>query len=87
VIGTVMVGYDGHRGWVNYLAVDPGERGAHLGTRLMDTAERCLGDLGCAKINLQIRRTNEGARSFYERLGYVEDHVISMGKRQVDDVD
>ena len=81
VIGTVMAGYDGHRGWINYLAVDPGERGDHLGSRLMDAAERGLRGLGCAKINLQIRSTNIGARSFYERVGYVEDDVISMGKR------
>ena len=85
VVGTVMAGYDGHRGWINYLAVDPGERGGLLGSSLMDAAETCLRDLGCAKINLQIRSTNLGARSFYEQLGYIEDDVISMGKRLVDD--
>lgn len=85
VIGTVMAGYDGHRGWINYLAVDPDERGAHVASTLMAAAERSLADLGCAKINLQIRRTNLDARLFYERLGYIEDDVISMGKRLVDD--
>ena len=85
VVGTVMVGYDGHRGWINYLAVDPGHQGRRLGARLMDEAERRLHTIGCAKINLQIRRTNTGVRSFYERLGYVDDDVISMGKRLTDD--
>jgi len=85
VVGTVMVGYDGHRGWINYLAVDPAHRGRRLGARLMDEAERRLRAAGCAKINLQIRRTNTDVRSFYERLGYADDEVISMGKRLVDD--
>ena len=84
-VGTVMAGYDGHRGWVNYLAVDPDERGDHLGNRLMAEAERRLNALGCAKINLQIRRTNLEAQAFYDRLGYLEDDVVSMGKRLIDD--
>lgn len=85
VVGTVMAGYDGHRGWINYLAVDPDEQGTGLGKQLMEAAERCLAALGCVKINLQIRRTNVGAHVFYERLGYIEDDVISMGKRLIDD--
>jgi ribosomal protein S18 acetylase RimI-like enzyme len=85
VVGTVMVGYDGHRGWINYLAVDPAQQGRRLGARLVGEAERRLRTAGCAKINLQIRRTNTDVRSFYERLGYVDDDVISMGKRLIDD--
>jgi ribosomal protein S18 acetylase RimI-like enzyme len=85
VVGTVMAGYDGHRGWINYLAVDPAQQRRRLGVRLMDEAERRLRAAGCAKINLQIRRTNTDVRSFYERLGYVDDDVISMGKRLIDD--
>ena len=85
VVGTVMVGYDGHRGWINYLAVDPDRQRQHLGARLMDEAERRLRAVGCAKVNLQIRRTNADVRSFYERLGYVDDDVVSMGKRLTDD--
>ena len=85
VVGSVMAGYDGHRGWINYLAVDPSERGEHLGSGLMEEAEQALRIHGCAKINLQIRRTNLGAQVFYERLGYVEDDVISMGKRLIED--
>ncbi len=81
VVGTVMVGYDGHRGWINYLAVDPAQQRQHLGARLMDEAERRLRASGCAKVNLQIRRTNSDVRSFYERLGYADEDVVSMGKR------
>jgi ribosomal protein S18 acetylase RimI-like enzyme len=85
VVGTVMAGYEGHRGWVNYLAVDLGARHAGLGRQLMDEAERRLRVCGCPKINLQIRTSNLGAVAFYERLGYVTDDVVSMGKRVDDD--
>ena len=85
VVGTVMVGEDGHRGWINYLAVDPDQRRQQLGARLMSEAERRLRALGCVKINLQIRRTNSDVQSFYERLGYTDDDVISMGKRLGDE--
>jgi ribosomal protein S18 acetylase RimI-like enzyme len=85
VIGSVMAGYDGHRGWINYLAVDPSERQHRLGSRLMGAAEEHLRELGCPKINLQIRATNLDARSFYEHLGFLEDEVVGMGKRLIDD--
>ncbi len=91
VIGTVMVGYDGHRGWVNYLAVDPGRRGTGLGRRLMTAAEDRLRAAGCPKLNLQIRiddsggGTTEGAVDFYRALGYEVDPVLSMGRRLIDD--
>lgn len=81
VVATVMVGYDGHRGWINYLAVAPEHRRAGAGRRLMAEAEERLRDLGCPKINLQVRATNAEAISFYERLGYSLDDVVSMGKR------
>ena len=55
VVGSVMAGYEGHRGWINYLAVDPSRRRQGLGTRLMDEAEGLLAERGCPKINLQIR--------------------------------
>ncbi len=86
LVGTVMPGYDGHRGWINFLAVDPTLQGGGLGALLMGSAEQLLGDLGCAKINLQIRNENVGAAAFYEKLGYTVDEAISMGKRLVDDV-
>lgn len=81
VVGTVMAGYDGHRGWINYLAVDPRQQGKSVGRLLMDQAEQHLRERGCPKINLQIRSDNRSAADFYERLGYSTDDVISMGKR------
>ena len=81
VVGTVMVGYDGHRGWINYLAVAPDRRGAGHGRALMAEVERRLLALGCPKINLQVRDTNTAVLEFYERLGYAVDAAVSMGKR------
>ena len=81
IVATVMAGYEGHRGWINYLAVLPERRAAGLGRAMMEEAERRLRRLGCPKINLQIRRGNEEVAGFYSALGYVEDDVISMGKR------
>ncbi|MCL4165148.1 UNVERIFIED_CONTAM: hypothetical protein GTU68_063158 [Idotea baltica] len=85
VVGSVMAGYDGHRGWVNYLAASPDHRGAGVGRALMDAAEDHLAGLDCPKINLQIRTSNAGATAFYERIGYRVDEALSMGKRLVDD--
>lgn len=81
VIGTIMAGYEGHRGWINYLAVDPGFRRQGLGQNLMTEAEDRLSKLGCPKVNLQVRIDNEEALEFYERIGYSRDDVISFGKR------
>lgn len=81
IIATVMAGYDGHRGWINYLAVDPAERRKGFGRAMMERAERALELLGCPKINLQVRRENPEAIIFYERIGFREDAVASFGKR------
>ena len=81
VVASVMAGYDGHRGWVNYLAVDPSRRGEGHGRTLMQEAETLLAARGCPKVNLQVRDTNAEALAFYERLGYVVDAAVSMGKR------
>ena len=81
VVATVMAGYEGHRGWINYLAVDSARQRAGLGRALMDEAEVRLAALGCPKINLQVRRSNPEAIAFYERLGYVVDDAVSLGKR------
>jgi ribosomal protein S18 acetylase RimI-like enzyme len=81
VVATVMAGYDGHRGWINYLAVDPAHRRMGLGKALMVQAERRLRELGCPKINLQVRRENIEATAFYSHLGFREDDVVSYGKR------
>lgn len=81
VVGTVMAGYDGHRGWIYSLAVAPAHRRKGIGTRLTTHAERALIDRGCVKINLQIIEGNEGVVRFYQALGYTVEPRISMGKR------
>lgn len=81
IVATVMAGYEGHRGWMNYLAVAPDRQRAGLGRQMVAEAEQQLRRLGCPKINLQIRRANAGVMQFYRRLGYLEDDVASMGKR------
>jgi len=85
VVATAMIGYEGHRGWINYLAVDPAHRRAGHARRLMDEAEQRLLELGCPKINLQLRKTNAQALGFYRALGYVEDDALSLGKRLIPD--
>ncbi|HLL12907.1 MAG TPA: GNAT family acetyltransferase [Rubrivivax sp.] len=85
LVGTVMVGYDGHRGWINYLAVDPTRRGQGIGRALMAHAERELTSLGCPKLNLQVRSGNRQVLAFYQRLGYLQDDVVSLGKRLITD--
>jgi len=81
LVASVMAGYEGHRGWINYLAVDPAAQGRGLGRIMMAEAENALRALGCPKINLQVRTTNAAVRAFYERVGYSVDNVISLGKR------
>lgn len=81
MVGTVMVGYEGHRGWINYLAVDPDVQLKGLGRRIMEYAEEVLTKMGCVKINLQVRETNTGVITFYEKIGYKRDAVVSFGKR------
>ena len=85
IVATVMAGYDGHRGWVNYLAVAPELQRRGLGGEMMAEAERRLEALGCPKVQLQVRNDNAQAIAFYRRLGYTEDAVVSMGKRIVRD--
>ena len=85
LVATAMVGYDGHRGWVNYLAVAEDRRGHGLARTLMKEAERLLIARGCPKLNLQLRRTNTAARGFYEAIGYTEDDTVSFGKRLIVD--
>ncbi|MGH3258385.1 MAG: GNAT family acetyltransferase [Streptosporangiaceae bacterium] len=85
LVGSVMVGYEGHRGWVNYLAVHPDHQRQGLGRVLMNEAERRLRELGCAKVNLQIRTSNQTAVEFYRHIGYTVDDVVGMGRRLEDD--
>ena len=85
IVGSVMGGYEGHRGWVNYLSVSPAHRRSGIGRALMTELERRLRLLGCAKINLQIRTGNSEVMAFYDRIGFRKDDVICMGKRLIDD--
>lgn len=84
IVGTVMGGYDGHRGWVYYVAVSPRHRRQGIGTALMTRVEEGLAGIGCPKINLQVRASNDPVVSFYERLGYRVEERVSMGKRLLD---
>jgi ribosomal protein S18 acetylase RimI-like enzyme len=81
IIATVMAGYDGHRGWINYLAVNPRYRYNGIGRRMMEAAEIYLRAAGCPKINLQVRSSNAGVIEFYNRIGFKTDDVVSLGKR------
>lgn len=81
IAATVMIGYDGHRGWLNYLAVAPDAQGAGLGRQLVAEAEKRLRALGCPKLNLMVRHSNTRVLGFYRKLGFSEDDAISMGKR------
>lgn len=81
LIGSVMVGYEGHRGWINYLAVWPEFQRRGYGKKLVEKAVEELRKLGCLKVNLQVRESNALAIGFYEHLGFKDDNVISLGKR------
>ena len=81
VIASVMAGYEGHRGWINYLAVLPEFQRQGYARLMMEKAEEILNEMGCLKINLQIREGNKAVIAFYESIGYNDDHVVSLGKR------
>ena len=85
VVAAGMAGFDGHRGWVNYLAVLPELQGSGLGRTLMAEFEQRLAAMGCPKVNLQVRAGNEQVIGFYESLGYSPDQTVSLGKRLLPD--
>lgn len=85
VVASAMVGFDGHRGWVYYVAVAERHRKRSYGRALMQEAERLLVERGCPKLNLQVRSSNSGVIEFYRRLGYVQDETVSLGKRLIHD--
>lgn len=87
LVGTVMAGYDGHRGWLYYLAAAPDLRGAGIGRALVGEAERLLVEMGCPKVQLMVRHGNETVLAFYDRLGYERFDVANTGKRLILDVD
>lgn len=81
LVGSVMVGFDGHRGWVYYLACDPEQRGKGIGRALMAAAEAWLRARDCPKIQLMVRIDNSTAKGFYAAIGYTEQDVITIGRR------
>jgi ribosomal protein S18 acetylase RimI-like enzyme len=85
LVAAAMAGYDGHRGWVNYLAVHPDAGGSGFGRKMMEAAEKHLVELGCPKINTQVRGSNSDAITFYEQIGFSHDDVVSLGKRLIPD--
>ena len=85
IVGSVMAGYDGHRGWLYYLASARSHRGRGVARALVDEAERLLLAMGCPKVQLMIREGNEGVLGFYEGLGYEQFTVSNTGKRLVVD--
>lgn len=85
VVASVMGGYEGHRGWVNYLAVEPEQRRRGFGRALMRAVEAKIEAKGGPKVNLQVREDNLDVIAFYERIGYKLDGVAGMGKRLVED--
>jgi ribosomal protein S18 acetylase RimI-like enzyme len=81
LVGSIMAGYDGHRGWMNYLGVLPNFQRQGVGKKLVEVAENGLQKLGCPKVNLQLRYSNFVAQHFYRMIGYGEDAALSFGKR------
>jgi len=85
VVGAAMAGYDGHRGWVHLVVVSPSVQRQGIGAALMKRVEADLLQLGCPKINLQVRVGNEPVIAFYRKLGYAVEERVSMGKRLIFD--
>ncbi len=85
VIGSVMAGYDGHRGWLYYLASATSHRGRGIARALVAEAERLLEAMGCPKVQLMVRPENTAARGFYDALGYVPFETWATGRRLIVD--
>ena len=85
IVASAMFGYEGHRGWINYLAVSPQHQRRGYAKELMQFGEELLLAVGCPKLNLQVRETNAQALGFYEALGYKVDASVSLGKRLIPD--
>ncbi len=85
LIASCMAGYDGHRGWIYYLAVKPAYRHQQLAGQIVRHAEKCLIELGCPKINLMVRKTNTSVIGFYQSIGYSDDPVVVLSRRLIKD--
>jgi ribosomal protein S18 acetylase RimI-like enzyme len=86
LVSSVMAGYEGHRGWINYLAVAPEYQRRGLGRVMMAAVEQLLRDTDCPKINIQVRSSNQDVLQFYQALGYLPDEAICLGKRLESDL-
>jgi ribosomal protein S18 acetylase RimI-like enzyme len=80
LVATAMVGHDGHRGWVYYVAVDPGRQRRDAGRSIMRAAEEWLRERGAVKVQLMVRATNHEVLAFYERVGYAAEEVTVMSR-------
>jgi len=85
IVASAMAGYDGHRGWVNYLAVDPSQQRKGFGRQLMLHIEQALQARGRPKLNIQVRTSNKEVLEFYRKLGYSVDDTVSLSKRLIAD--
>ncbi len=85
IVASVMAGYEGHRGWINYLAVARDFRRMGFASELIARAQELLQKVGCPKINLQVRSANADIIEFYKSIGFKVDDVISLGKRLQED--
>lgn len=86
-VASAMAGFDGHRGWIYYLAVAPHEQRRGHGRRMVAEAERLLAERGCPKLNLMVRGDNVQAIGFYRAMGYAVDEVVHLGRRLIHDTD
>lgn len=85
LVGTVMAGYDGHRGWLYYLASAPERRGEGIARRLVERAEELLREMGCPKVQLMVRPENGGVHDFYAAIGYESFDIWATAKRLIAD--
>lgn len=85
IVASAMLGYDGHRGSLYYFAIAPLRQRQGLGRQLLAHAEALLTARGCPKLNLLVRSSNAEVATFYRRLGYIEDEVLSLGHRLIQD--
>jgi len=81
LVATGMVGHDGHRGWIYYLAVSPERQRQGLGTAMVRACEQWVADQGIPKLQLMVRTSNDGAVALYERLGYEQQEIVLLGRR------
>jgi ribosomal protein S18 acetylase RimI-like enzyme len=85
IVASVMGGYEGHRGWINFLAVDPKYQRRSYGRLIMEAVEERIKEKGCPRINLQVGSSNKDVIEFYQAIGYTDDNVIGLGKRLKED--